>query len=270
MLSPRVFGNLFCHFFPLFFIFKPLPALAAFSENSETSRQAIVAPRTKKFYKVDEARQYLALGGTYTSDYNSAQYQLNSRYFYQSNRFINEANFMQQTDYKDAGSGKGKRYKTKTGQIYDGSLSSKAIIGETKNYGVFYHRTVYNKFSDYYYDNHTALGVGRMFFKDRIELDTSLGYHNTKNFGSAMSFISSIRVNLKLTDKLTFVQRGYWFVDERSADNELKTSLVYRLNQKLSFELRYSFEQRRYDETEKSRVVNQQNKVATIGVVMDL
>jgi len=257
-----------CCFFSLLVTF-PLEAFAIFTENSETSRQAIVAPRAKKFYKVDGAKQYLSLGGAYNSDYNSARYQLNSRYFYQSNRFIHEATFLQQTDYADAGSGKNKRSKVKTAEIYDAAIASKAIIGVTKNYGVFYHRTVYDKFSTYYYDHHTALGIGRIFFNDKIELDASLGYHQAKNFNNTISFIPSIRINLKLSDKLTFIQRGFWFVDNQSTDNELKTSLVYRLSQKLSFELRYTFEQRRYN-TSNKQVTNQESKAATVGLVIDL
>lgn len=238
--------------------------------DSESSREAIVAPRAKKFYKSSSAKQYLSFGGNYVSDYNSRYYQLTSRYLYQSSRFVNEANFKKETNYADSGSSTNKHYDTKTSELYDFSLSSKARFHDSLNYGVFFHRTLYDKFSKFYYDLNTAVGVGRVFFKDKIELDISLGYHDVKTYGHEFDVIPSIRTNFKIGRNVTFIQRGYWFFDHESVDNELKSSLVYRLSDRMSFELRHTFEQRRYEADDNGAVTNQIGRSLTFGMIFDL
>lgn len=244
----------------------------SFAISSESYREAVVSPRSKKFYKSNSTKQYLSLGGNYSSDQDSKDYQLTTRYFYQNNNFVHEANFLKEDNYSNAGTAAGKTYLVKDSELYDFSLSSKARIKDSKNYGVFFHRTIYDDLSKYYYDLHTAVGAGRKFFNDKIELDLSLGYQDVKEYGYKMDVVSSIRTNLKLTNKLTLIQRGYWFIEPESFDNELKTSLIYRLGPKTSFEIRHNFEQRRYeDDTAKKRaVINQVSRSITIGMVFDL
>ena len=221
----------------LLLYFSPALSFADYTHDSEISREAIVnSTRTKKFTTLDQLNNKLfALGGSYDSDQNSKQYQLTSRYFHQNYRFINEVNFVHETEYNDKGSGASKQYKAKTSELYDISFSSKARMFDTRNYGVLYHRTVYDRFSNYYYDSRNAIGLGRMFFDDRIEFDLSVGEQKSKNFSNQIEVIPSVRINLKLTEKLTFNQRGYWFVDSRSTDNDLRTGLVYRFSNKTSF-----------------------------------
>jgi hypothetical protein len=256
----------------LFVIFSPLKALADFTLNSESSREAIVnSSRTKKFYSLDRVSSMVALGGSYDSDQNSKQYQLTSRYFYQSKRFINEVNFVREKEYTDRGTGKNKRYKALTSDLFDLSISNKIRLFDTNNYTAFYHRTVYDRLSTYYYDNQTALGFGRIFFNDKLEFDVSLGYQSTKNFGEKLNVIPSIRLNIKITDKLTLNQRGYWFINDRSTDSDLRTSLVYRLGRRTSFEIRHTFETRRYyGNTASSSEINQVRKLLTFGFIFDL
>ena len=263
-------------------MFKPSKALApfilllllyfpkpVFAVESEANREDVVAPRSKKLYRSNSVRQYLALGGIYSSDYNSKYSQFNAKYFYQSQNLINEANFRNENKYSDSGSASNRRYNVKTSELYDASFSSKMRIKDGQNYGVFFHRTMYDDLSKYYRDTRTALGLGRMFFNDKIELDFSLGHHDVTNYGNEIDFITSIRTNFKLTPKLTLIQRGYWFFDHESTDNELKTSLVYRLKEKLSLELRHTFEQRRF-ENNNNATTNQITRSTTIGLVFDL
>ncbi len=252
-------------------LFSAKLALADFTINSESSRQAIVnSARSKKFLTLDNTISRIALGGTYDSDQNSTQYRGTLRYFYQSNKFIHDINFLQETEYTDNGSGKNKRYKVKTSEFTDFAASSKIRFAASNNYLAFYHRTTYDPFSSYYYDLHTALGLGRMFFNDKLELDFSIGHHESKIFGSVMDFIPSIRLNFKLTKNLTLNQRGFWFIDENSTDNELKTSLVYRMSPKTSFEIRHTYEQRRFEDATKKQVTNQVRKFMSLGLVFDL
>lgn len=242
----------------------------SYAIESEAQREAVVAPRAKRFYKSSRARQYLSLGGSYSSDYNSKNYQLNSRYLYQSENFVNEINFEHQSNYADSGSGSGKKYDLKKSELYDLALSSKARLGSSNNYAVGYHRSIYDDLSKYYYDTRTAFGLGRMFFKEKLEIDFSIGRRDVKDYGGKLDFITSWRANFKITDNLTFIQRAYWFLDNESIDNQFKTSLVYRLSDRVSFELRHNFEQRRYEEDNKNITSNFVNRSITIGLIFDL
>lgn len=252
----------------IFLIIFFLPNFQAFAIESESNREAVVSPRSKKFYRSNRARKYVAFGGSYSSDYNSKEYQLTSRYLYQSDRFINEINFQNEHEYADSSSDN-RNYVKKT-ELYDLTLSSKALIKDSRNYGVFFHRTIYDNLSSYYYDLRTAVGIGRMFFNKNLELDTSIGYRDVKNYGHKIDFIPSMRAKFRITKNLTFVQRGYWFIDNESIDNGLKTSISYRLNKKLSFEIRHNFEQRRYEDDEDNEQVNRVNRSITIGLIFDL
>ena len=69
---------------------------------------------------------------------------------------------------------------------------------------------------------------------------------------------------------ITGEARGYWFFDHESFDNELKTSLVYRLSDRMSFELRQTFEKRRYEADDDREVTNQINRSLTFGMIFDL
>lgn len=236
--------------------------------TSEANREDIVSPRSRKLYKTDIARSYISIGAGQSSDYNSKNSQINGKYFYQNQNFINEFNFRHENKYGDKSVG-GKKYRTKTAELYDASISSKARLGDGQNYVVGYHRTIYDDLSAYYYDLQTAVGIGRMFFGGKIELDCSVGYHDVKSYGNEINFIPSIRTNIKITDNLTLLQRGYWFIDNESTDNELKTSLVYRVKKRTSLEFRHTFEQRRYEDKE-NNVINRVSRIFTIGLVFDL
>ena len=77
-------------FLALFFLCIFFNAKNSFAIESRSTREAIVSPRTKKFYKGSRAKQYLSLTGNYSSDNNSRNYQATSRYLYQSANFIHE------------------------------------------------------------------------------------------------------------------------------------------------------------------------------------
>ncbi len=258
--------NTFALFFALIFL---LLSPASFALDSESSREDVVSPRSKKLYRSNIVRQYVALGGTHTSDYNSKYSLLNGKYFYQSQNFINEANFRNENRYSDSGSGDNRRYNVKTSELYDASISSKMRLGDSENYAVGFHRTMYDDLSKYYHETTSALGLGRMFFKGKLEFDLSAGYRDSKTYGNKINFIPSVRTNFKLSKRVTLIQRGYWFFDHDSHDNDLRTSLVYRLKDRLSLELRHTFEQRRF-ENDENGATNQISRSTTIGLVFDL
>ncbi len=256
----------------LFIVFISISILCceASAVESEAQREAIVAPRSKRFYKSSRARQYLSLGGSYSSDYNSKHYQFTSRYLYQSDKAIHEGNFQQQTDYADSGSGSSKKYDVKKSELYDFSWSTKALFKDSKNYGVVYHRTIRDEFAKYSLDTRNAIGVGRLFLKDRLEWDVSVGYHDVQHYGSEADLITSWRANFKLSEKITLVQRAYLFFDRKSTDTDFRTSLVYRIGEKLSFELRHNLEQRNYVDDGDTEATNRVNRTITVGLIFDL
>lgn len=259
------FHHLLIFLIPAFWVFD-----SAFAIESKTQRKAIVSPRAKRFYRSNRTRQYIAFGGKYSSDYNSKDYEFNSRYLNQSNRFINEINFQQKTKYADSGSGSKRKYDVRKSELYDLSLSSKAKFGESKNYGVAYHRTIHDKFDKYSHDTRNALGLGRIFLRDRLEWDVSLGYHDVQHEGSEAELITSWRANFKIGKNTTFVQRAYLFFDQKSTDSDFRTSLVYRIRRKLSIELRHGFERRKYIEDGEVEGVNRVKRSVTVGLIFDL
>ena len=242
----------------------------SFAIELRSNREAIVTPRSKKFYKGSRAKQYLSLTGNYSSDNNSRNYQANSRYLYQSTNFIHELNFDHEVKYADVGSGKKKQYDIKISELYDITFASKARILTSNFYGVFYHRTIYDDMSSFYYDNRTASGFGYVFFKDKFEIDLSASNHVMKELGSEIDYILSTRLNYKFLENFTLNQRSYFFIDRYSLDNEFKTSLIYRLNQKLSFEIRHNFENRRYRDAPYKPLINNVSRSINFGFVFDL
>ena len=257
-------------FLVLFFLYIFFNVKNSFAVEVRSNREAIITPRTKKFYKSSRAKQYLSLTGNYSSDNNSRNYQANSRYLYQSTDFIHELNFDHEVKYADVGSGKKKQFDIKTSELYDITLASKARILASNFYGVFYHRTIYDDMSSFYYDNRTASGFGYIFFKDKLEVDFSTSNHVMKELGSETDYIISTRLNYKFWDNFTLNQRSYFFIDRYSLDNEFKTSLIYRLNQKLSFEIRHNFEQRRYRDAPFKPLINNVSRSINVGFVFDL
>ncbi len=239
-------------------------------QELRSNREAVISAQSKKFFQSNRTRQYLSFGGSYGSDYNSASYQINSRYFMQNENFTNEINAQHQVDYADTGSGKNKKYKVKKSELYDLALSSKAKILKSDNYGVFYHRSIYDKFSTFFYDQRTALGLGRMFLNQKFELDFSLAYRDVKMQTYEINYLSSLRLIHKFNNKFSLMQRSYIFFGNDLLDHEHRTSLVYRLNNQLSFEVRHSFEKRRYIDFAKKNAVNQISRGITFGLVLDL
>ena len=142
----------------LFLLFAPNPALGL---DSESDREKIVTAKSRKFYRSSRAIQSLLLSGNKDSDYNSKSYQLDFRYYYQSDKQMHEINLFQKTSYSSST----KTDLEKKNELYDAMVSNKFMIGESKNYGVLYNRVDYDELSSYYYDLRTAAGFGRIFLE---------------------------------------------------------------------------------------------------------
>ena len=258
----------FLSFLFLLFLFLISVVDLALALDSESDREKIVAARSRKFYRSSRATQSLIISGNKDSDYNSKSYQLDSRYYYQSEKQMHEINFFHKTAY--AASSSTQNILVKKSELYDVMMSNKFLLGQTKNYGLFYNRLNYDELSSYYYDRRIAAGLGRVFFEDKIELDFSVGYMDIKNFGSKTFLLPSIRLNLPITKNLTFTQRAYWFVDYESMDDDVRTTLKYRLSNRVSLALNHIFEQRKYGDEKKHTAINQTRRYFSIGLSFDL
>jgi len=258
---------LFASIFAILFLNKPQNSLAI---ESRSQREAVIAPRAKKFFKGNRAKQYISLTGNYSSNNSSRTYQASCRYLYQNWRFINELNFDHEVKYADRGSGKKKLYDVKYSELYDSTFSSKIRLFSTKFYAIFYHRLIYDDMSSFYYDHRTAGGVGYIFFNDKLEVDFSTASRVVKDITPKTDYILSWRLNHKFFDNFTINQRSYFFIDKNSLDVEFKTSLIYRLNQKLSFEIRHNFEKRRYRDLPSKPLINNVSRSVNVGLIFDL
>lgn len=269
MFSPRFFKALP---FLFYFLLNPLQLSAI---DSESSREAIISAKTKRLYKIrkkgkNRVRQYLSFGGNYNSNQRSRNTEFNSRYLYHSSKAIYQLDFEHKNRHSNRGSSVGKTYLIKRSEEYDGAFSSKFLLFDSKNYGVFYHRTIYDDMSKFYRDQRTAFGFGRIFFGNNLEVDTSIGYHDVAMTGHKVSFIPSIRLNIRINKKFSINQRSYLYIDHESMDNEIRTSLRYKINKKISFDIRYNFEQRRYEDDKKLKQVNEVYRSITFGLVFKL
>lgn len=239
-------------------------------QESKSPREAVLSSFNKRFYQSNRVRQYLAFAGSYNSDYNSKNYKLNSRYLFQNPNLTNEISVLHEVDYADTGSGKTKKYNVKKSELYDLTASIKARLRESANYGIFYHRSQYDKFSSFFYDHRTAIGLGRAFNDEKIEFDFSLAYRDVKADTFEIDYLTSLRLTHKFNNKISMIQRSYIFFGKSLYDEEYRTSLVYRLNNKVSLELRHNFEKRRYSDYQKRANVNQISRGITFGMVFDL
>lgn len=243
---------------------------SAFSIESRSDREKTITPRSKKFYRSRRSRSYVALSGKYASDERSREREFRTRYYYQSNKLVNEFNLLTENKYTNKGSSKNKRHLIKRSELYDASLATKLRIKDSNNYGVFFHRTIYDDMSKYYRDLQTTAGFGRIFFDDILELDAGFGYRDSKSFGYKFNFSPSWRIRYRITKKLTFNQRAYLFIDHEAMDAEIKTGFNYRIGKKLSFEVRFNFDQRRYEDDDDLEVINKVDRSVTLGLVFDL
>ncbi len=256
--------SLFIFLFVIFF------ADSAIALDSESDREKIVSAKSRKFYRSSRASQSLLLSGNKDSDQNSKSYQIDSRYYYQSDRQMHEVSFFQKTAYANLSSTPGKNYLVKKSELYDAMVSNKIMLLETKNYAALYNRVNYDELSTYYYDLRSAVGLGRVFFDDKIEIDTSIGYMDIKNSGSKTFLLPSFRANFPISKNVLLTQRGYWFIDYESMDHDLRTTLKYRISSKLSLSLNHVFEQRKYDDVKKRTQVNETRRYISLGLVFDL
>jgi len=237
----------------------------SFAIESRSYREAILSSLNKKF--TPRTRQYIALNGNYYSDYNSRQQELGLRYFYQSAKHIHDINIENQVAYADVGSGKKKLHDIKTKEAYDARLSTKTRIFNSSYYVAFYNRAMKDYLAINTYDIRFDGSVGKFLLQDKVELDIGIGKRKLDKEPNQSEFISSIRLQHKINDKFSVNLRGYVFYNKNSLDNELRSSIAYRIDQRLSLELRHNFETRRY--SSKSSKINQVNRSITFGLIYD-
>lgn len=258
----------FCRNFVLASVLLSFGASAA-AQDSVSDRKRIASAKAKRFYRnSNRVNKALSLAGSYDSDYNSKEYQLDMRYFFQSSRQMHEIDFLRQVRYANVSSSN-KNLVQKDNQ-YDLEISSKMRLAETNNYLALYSRSNYDDLSKYYYDLRNAVGVGRIFFDDKVEFDVSAGYRNTMTYGNRMFLVPSLRLNLKISPRCSLISRSYVFVDSNGLDDEFKTSIRYQLNKDVSFEVNHTFNKRRYIDEDTSQQLMQVRRFISLGFVFNL
>lgn len=206
---------------------------------SETSFADV---RRSKFRTNNNLTKYVALGGNYSSDFNSKEYKLSTGYQYSKNNLMSEFDFLQHTRYTSSST----HSLEKNRELYDFEASVKSLIADSSNYFNFYNRSKYDEFSDYYYDINNVAGWGRLFFDGIIEADINAGYNEIKNFESHIVINPNIKVNLWLTEKIRMSVKALIFKVQDQYSEELKTRFSYRLNRNLSFDIYHNFERKRF------------------------
>jgi len=238
-------------------------------DNSAADRARVVAARNDRFYKTNLIRNYINIGGEYESDENSKQHLLQLGHFYRSKKWINEIGFIYDNKYAEKKSVNNGAL-SKTAELYDFQLSSKFMIGDTPDYLVLYNRSKYDELSKYYYDLTSAIGVGRIFFDGRLEIDVGLGQSRVKEYDDKITYIPSFRCEFPLSDRLRFIQRGFMFFSDVADDYQLNTRLQYSITRKLYLQITHDFDKRNYVNQTKNTKVNEVHRRMVFGFRYDL
>lgn len=224
-------------------------ANSAFAIENKSYREAIVSALNRKFPA--KKRQYIALNGNMSSDYNSHNYQLAFRYFYQNPQFLADVNFDYSKNFADVGSGKKKRYDVKNQEQHDFKFNSKSKIFNTPYYVAIYQRTLQDYLANNSYDLRLDVGLGYIFLPDLFEFDISFGKRKLANIKQQNEIVSSLRMQHKISDAVSINSRFFVFSNSNSIDYELRNAISYKLNNLFSLEARHNLEKRAYFENKK-------------------
>lgn len=237
-------------------------------DNDQTDRSRVVAPRNDRFNRNDRVRKYINFGGEYESDEDSRQYVVSAGHFYRSKTWINEIDLLYQKDYSQKAAN---NYELRpSSELYDFQISSKAVIGDTQDYAVFYNRSKYDAFSTYYYDITTAAGIGRMFFDDLLEIDVAIGHNEVKEYDQKTTLIPSFRTEFDIFEKLHFIQRGYMFFSDEASDYQLRSRLQYPIGDRLYLQVSWDTDKRVYVHKSRNEKINEVHRRLVFGFRYDL
>ena len=256
----------FIKFFSIFIFFQNINIAAAI-DNDKEDRARVIAPRNDRFYKNDIIRKYINFNAEYESDYNSKQRLASVGHFYRSKSLINEVDFLRES--YEIQQGKDYGY-VRNKNLYDFQISTKAILFDSQDYITIYNRSKYDNASSYYYDITSAIGVGRMFFDDRLEIDVGIGHSNVKEYDEKTTFSPSFRTEFDLIERLHFIQRGYMFFSDEATDYQLRTRLQYPLTKRLYLQVTHDFDKRTYSDIAKNISVNKVHRRVVFGFRYDL
>ncbi len=236
---------------------------SAFAIESKSYREAIVSGLNRKF--ASKQRQYVAINGNASSDYNSHNYQLGFRYFYQNPQLLADVNFDCDKNFADVGSGKKKQYNVKTKEQYDFKFNSKNKIFNSPYYVALYQRTLQDYLATNPYDLRLDISLGYIFLPDLLELDLGFGKRKLASFKQQNEVVFSARMQHKINDLISINSRAFAFNNSNSLDYELRNSISYKLNSSFSLEARHNFEKRAYFEN--NRKYNYVNRSLNFGFI---
>ena len=217
-------------------------------------------------YKSATIRQFIALGGFYSSGSVSRDLQISGEYLYKSNKYSHDINLLRQLKEKAPGSN------SENKNLYDFEIVSKLTIPASQNYLLLYNRTKHDSDSNYQLDINSAIGVGRKLFNDLWEVDVALGYDHIEKFGYQTTINIGSDLALNLTKEIAFGQRTFFFVNIHGKNQpnsktniqnfgfDSKTRLSYELKPGIHLELIHELERKRYDSLEKDSNIVQSKK----------
>lgn len=245
-----------------------------------TSKQAMADVRDDALYKTPRVRQFIALGGYYKSNNAGKDRESSFVYGYKSDKHIFEIEGLNEVWWRQTSS-KGWH---KSRELYDVEASAKTLIKDTKNYLLLYHRTKYDDLSTYYYDISSAVGLGRRFFNEKLDLDVSLGYGDVKVSGYRYTLNVGSRFEHNINKKWRFRQKLSFYSDLNAlnetigsqqliTDNfDVESAIIYRIEKNLSIEFFHSYEKDTYRKTTSKvlRTLTQSDRRYTIRLKIEL
>ncbi len=239
--------------------------ILAATSDSETDRRRVVSSKTRKISKNSKSKKIFSVIGNYNSDYNSKEYQIESRFFYQKPYFNYQIDFLQSSYWADTGTGKKRVILQKKSELYDLQATAKHSVNKTPYYLASYYRNNYDDLSGYYYDFRYAIGAGRSFFNDLAEIDLSIGYHDVKNFDDDKFIAPSIRLNWRINKKWQIINRSYLFLNSNSSDTQSKSTIRYYLSKNFALELNHNFERNCYIDSKNILKINRSSRMMQFG-----
>ncbi|MDA0902147.1 MAG: DUF481 domain-containing protein [Proteobacteria bacterium] len=201
--------------------------------------------RQQSFYKTYKPRQYISFGADHKSDENSKEHEVSLGYRYKSNKYIHEIDL----EYETIWASTTRKPTRKTRERYEAELSSKMMLGQSKNYLSLFHHSEYDQFSKKYYDTTSVAGLGRMFFDGKVEADFNIGWNHARNATSEMVINPTLRVTFPISKQLKFSSRGFIFKREQDYDEKLDSRLTFRFTPKLSLDFIHKYKKDRFFHT---------------------
>ncbi len=275
--------SFFAHGFLLFVACSFLCNNSFARDDLSSDRTRLVNKRNERFFKNEIIRQYVTGSGEYDSDEDNKQYVLKFTHFYKDKKWISDLDLHHQVDYVKGTKSRDNYEQIKDSELYRMVLAEKIVLGDTKNYFVFFNESKYDDMSKtFYYDFVAAAGFGRMFFNDNLEIDIAYGINKVKDSASSITpndyqrdiWVPAFRTEFEPFKDIRIVQRGFAYYSGDIDGYYLNTRLQYPIVERLYLQLTHIFEKRIYESYGRNGLpdarVNETDRQILLGFRYDL